>query len=83
MTGKYVKNYYDNYKSSKIKMIKKTLKDFKSSLRSVNLFTDASGKLPTFLNENLLDEARTIKVFRNDSVAYIKIFYFQFLKLCF
>lgn len=64
-------------------MIKKTLKDFKSSLRSVNLFTDANGKLPIFLNENLLDEARTIKVFQDDSVAYIKIFYFQFLKLCF
>jgi len=30
-----------------------------------------------------VDEARSIKIFEKDSKAYLKIFYFQFLKLCF
>lgn len=31
----------------------------------------------------MVDEARSIKIFKNDQLAYIKVFYFQFLKLCF
>lgn len=63
--------------------IRRTLKDFKSSLRSWKIFVEASGKLPQFLNQNLVDDARTVKIFLDDDLAYVKIFYFQFLKLCF
>lgn len=61
----------------------KSLKDFKSKLKNAKIFNEAIGQLPTFLKQNLVDDARNIKVFKNDEHAYIKIFYFQFLKLCF
>lgn len=65
------------------KINRKTLKDFKSTLRSYKVFNDAKGQIPAFLQENLLDEARCVKIFVNDDYAMMKIFYFQFLKLCF
>ena len=61
----------------------KSLKDFKSKLKNPKIFNEPIGQLPTFLKQNLVDDARNIKVFKNDEHAYIKIFYFQFLKLCF
>lgn len=65
------------------KTIRKTLKDFKSTLRTYRVFSDATGHLPRFLQENLLDDARCVKLFCNDDHAVMKVFYFQFLKLCF
>lgn len=39
--------------------------------------------LPAFFEENLKDDARVIKIFSNDPQANLRIFYYQYLKLCF
>jgi hypothetical protein len=39
--------------------------------------------LPPFFETNLVDPARVVKVFENDPQAEIRIFYYQYLKLCF
>ena len=61
----------------------KKLSDFKSVMKRPQLFTDSTNTPPLFLETNLVDPARVIKVFSQDPYAYIRIFYFQFLKLCF
>lgn len=59
------------------------LKKYKSSLKKTALFSDAPLTLPEFLQKNLLDEARCVKIFQSDAFAHIRIFYFQLLKFCF
>jgi hypothetical protein len=66
-----------------MKQAGKSLRDFKVSDRSSHIFTDATEELPKFLTTNLVDEARSIKIFKKDPCAYIKTFSFQFFKLCF
>jgi hypothetical protein len=39
--------------------------------------------LPPFFDENLVDPARVVKVFQDDPQAHIRVFYYQYLKLCF
>ena len=39
--------------------------------------------LPPFFNDNLVDPARVVKRFFDDSQAHIRIFYYQYLRLCF
>lgn len=39
--------------------------------------------LPVFFQTNLVDPARVVKFFENDPQAQIRIFYYQYLKLCF
>jgi hypothetical protein len=39
--------------------------------------------LPPFFDTNLVDPARVVKIFENDPQASIRIFYYQYLKLCF
>lgn len=39
--------------------------------------------LPPFFDENLVDPARVVKVFVEDPQAHIRVFYYQYLKLCF
>jgi hypothetical protein len=39
--------------------------------------------LPEFFESNLVDPARVVKVFANDPQGHIRIFYYQYLKLCF
>jgi hypothetical protein len=39
--------------------------------------------LPEFFEQNLVDPARVVKVFLDDPQAHIKVFYYQYLKLCF
>jgi len=46
------------------------------------IFPDADS-LPVFFENNLIDPARVVKVFRNDPQGNIRIFYYQYLKLCF
>lgn len=46
------------------------------------LFQEAE-VLPIFFEHNLLDPARVVKVFKNDPQANIRVFYYQYLKLCF
>lgn len=59
------------------------LQKFKSVLRKPELFKDLIDTVPRFLQTNLVDPARVIKYFGNDPYAFIKVFYFQFFKLCF
>ena len=40
-------------------------------------------RLPYFFEQNLIDPARVVKVFTDDPQAHIKVFYYQYLKLCF
>lgn len=46
------------------------------------LFPDAQ-QLPDFFEHNLVDPARVVKGFLNDPQANIRVFYYQYLKLCF
>ena len=39
--------------------------------------------LPAFFNDNLVDPARVVKHFLDDTQAHIRIFYYQYLRLCF
>lgn len=39
--------------------------------------------LPAFFDQNLVDPGRIVKVFNDDPQAHIRIFYYQYLKLCF
>jgi hypothetical protein len=39
--------------------------------------------LPAFFDQNLVDPARVVKVFYDDPQAHIRVFYYQYLKLCF
>lgn len=48
----------------------------------VTIFTDARS-LPAFFETNLVDPARVVKVFENDPQANVRVFYYQYLKLCF
>ena len=50
--------------------------------RSEPLFIDATN-LPAFFESNLIDPARVVKYFNNDPQANIRVFYYQYLKLCF
>lgn len=59
----------------------RSLDDFASD-EPGTLFKDAT-RLPEFFLSNLLDPARVVKVFYNDPQANIRIFYYQYLKLCF
>lgn len=40
-------------------------------------------KLPSFFDDQLVDKARIVMAFENDPQAHIRIFYYQYLKLCF
>ena len=46
------------------------------------VFEDAVD-FPQFFKNNLVDDARIIKVFKNDPQANIRVFYYQYLKICF
>jgi hypothetical protein len=59
----------------------RTLQDFASPAER-DLFQDASN-LPEFFQNNLVDAARVVKVFHYDPQATIRVFYYQYLKLCF
>lgn len=39
--------------------------------------------LPAFFDDNLVDPARVVKVFLDDPQAHIRVFYYQYLKICF
>jgi hypothetical protein len=39
--------------------------------------------LPEFFKTNLLSPARVVKAFLNDPQGHIRIFYYQYLRLCF
>lgn len=58
----------------------RSLEEF--STEGESIFKDAKD-LPSFFKDNLLNPARVVKVFRNDPQANIRIFYYQYLKLCF
>jgi hypothetical protein len=57
------------------------LQDFAAPVTK-SMFEDASN-LPVFFKNNLVDPARVVKVFHNDPQANIRVFYYQYLKLCF
>jgi hypothetical protein len=59
----------------------RSLQDFAVS-ESTNIFVDAD-KLPAFFENNLVEASRVVKVFRDDPQANIRVFYYQYLKLCF
>ena len=59
----------------------KSIKEFETP-RTTFLFEDATS-YPSFFKNNLVDDARVIKVFKNDPQANIRVFYYQYLKLCF
>jgi hypothetical protein len=40
-------------------------------------------KLPEFFLENLVDPNRVVKSFIDDPQAHIRVFYYQYLKICF
>lgn len=61
----------------------KKLRDFKSMIKKTHPFQELKTEVPEFLEENLVDPARVINIFSGDPYAFIRIFYFQFLKLCF
>jgi hypothetical protein len=46
------------------------------------VFKNATG-LPAFFDSNLVDPGRVVKSFLNDPQAHIRIFYYQYLRLCF
>lgn len=61
----------------------KTLDSFAtSSPRTADIFRDAL-HLPAFFEHNLIDPSRVVKHFSNDPQANIRVFYYQYLKLCF
>jgi hypothetical protein len=39
--------------------------------------------LPTFFDSNLVDDCRVVKVLHKDPQANLRVFYYQYLKLCF
>jgi len=39
--------------------------------------------LPAFFDTNLADPGRVVKAFLNDPQAHIRIFYYQYLRLCY
>ena len=49
---------------------------------SANLFINAD-RLPDFFSSNLVDPTRVVKAFKNDPQANLRVFYYQYLKLCF
>ena len=49
----------------------------------ITIFPIAEEPLPQFLNENLLDDDRQIRYFFKDPQASLRVFYYQYLKLCF
>lgn len=59
----------------------RSLEDF-SSTDNTPLFKNAT-QLPPFFENNLVDPARVVKVFNDDPQANIRVFYYQYLKLCF
>jgi hypothetical protein len=59
----------------------RSLQDFSVAQLS-NIFVDAD-KLPSFFDTNLVEASRVVKVFRGDPQANIRVFYYQYLKLCF
>jgi len=59
----------------------RNLQDFATNNQG-KLFKDAQN-LPVFFQNNLVDPARVVKVFHNDPQANIRVFYYQYLKLCF
>lgn len=42
-----------------------------------------STALPAFFDSNLVDPGRVVKALINDPQAHIRIFYYQYLRLCF
>jgi hypothetical protein len=59
----------------------RSLQDF-AVPQLANIFVDAD-KLPSFFDTNLVEASRVVKVFRGDPQANIRVFYYQYLKLCF
>jgi hypothetical protein len=59
----------------------RSLQDFAEE-QPGNIFIDAD-KLPAFFDSNLVEPSRVVKVFHNDPQANIRVFYYQYLKLCF
>jgi hypothetical protein len=39
--------------------------------------------LPPFFDTNLVDPGRVVKEFLNDPQSHIRIFYYQYLRICF
>ena len=58
-------------------------------MRSLREFADQQEvfndpqRLPEFFEHNLVDPARVLKLFVDDPQAHIRVFYYQYLKLCF
>jgi len=59
----------------------RNLQDFATPITR-SLFQDACN-LPAFFQNNLVNTARVVKVFHCDPQANIRVFYYQYLKLCF
>lgn len=53
-----------------------------ASNENVDIFPNAI-KLPAFFENNLVDPSRVVKHFLSDPQANIRVFYYQYLKLCF
>lgn len=60
----------------------KTLDNFANTNNDPEIFPNAK-ILPPFFENNLVDPARVVKHFRADPQANIRVFYYQYLKLCF
>lgn len=60
----------------------KTLDSFASPNNPHSIFQDADPE-PVFFENNLVDPARVVKHFSSDPQANIRVFYYQYLKLCF
>ena len=65
--------------------------DYKSNLkmRSLKQFAGfqevfkTPQQLPEFFDQNLVDPHRVVKVFLEDPQAHLRVFYYQYLKICF
>lgn len=60
----------------------RSLESFASPQSTFEIFRDAS-PLPAFFEHNLVDPSRVVKHFSCDPQANIRVFYYQYLKLCF
>lgn len=58
------------------------MKSLKEFAHYTKVFQDAT-ELPEFFDSNLVDPSRVVKAFLQDPNAHIRIYYYQYLKLCF
>ncbi len=47
------------------------------------LFQEAIEDLPTYIQQNLMEGNKNVRIFRNDNQAHIKIFIFHYMEMCF